>query len=65
MTSVKNDNKQTDTEDVLSDDEKYDELMHNMSNYIRVLERLIQCGENEKAERIITQLNEEFEREVK
>ena len=65
MTSIKNDNKQTDTEDVLSDDEKYDELMHNMSNYIRVLERLIQCGENEKAERIITQLNEEFEREVK
>ncbi len=65
MTSVKNDNKQTDTGDVLSDDEKYDELMHNMSNYIRVLERLIQCGENEKAERIIIQLNEEFEREVK
>ena len=67
MTSLKNNNKQTDTEDVLSDDEKYDELMHNMSNYIRVLERLIQCGENEKAglpfftlEAVMDRLNTKF-----
>jgi len=39
------------------------ERFDRVSNYLKVLERLIQSSEKEKAQDIIVQLNEEFKRE--